>query len=248
MSGSTRRRKSTSVEPDGDWRPAVSTLIRWLLAADCHEYAQPLNRQVQSLLAIPPDSLLQAEAMEADALKPIRSWLNHIENEPPQCLKQVQRKELDRLCCQATAQVSHRLRQLASNARADDRATRKIEEMLLAHETTQADAAGPGYAPGKKRRQPTIYGDGKGNYRVGRGECVCVSEDEDTILQAFSECHTMDTAKLKERSGIVTSDASRIVRGLRKKYGGRFAPAIRTPGKKGRGGYHAVVKFPGKPA
>jgi hypothetical protein len=77
--------------------------------------------------------------MEADALKVIRSWLNHIDNEPPQCLTQDQRKELDRLCCQAAAQVNYRLRQLATNARAADRATRKIEGMLPAGAWSQRE-------------------------------------------------------------------------------------------------------------
>jgi hypothetical protein len=92
-------------------------------------------------------------------------------------------------------------------------------------------------------RKLIIYGDGNGSYRVGKSRFVHVNANEDSILQAFSGCHTMDGAKLKEESNIRDSDPSRILRGLRTKYSGLFARAIRCPGRKGQGGYHAVVKF-----
>jgi hypothetical protein len=100
-----------------------------------------------------------------------------------------------------------------------------------------------GQRPRAARRDLTIYGDGKGSYRVGGSRFYCVSAEEDAILQAFSCYPSMDSKKLRQASQIMDRDATRVLRGLREKYEGAFAKAIRTPGKKGRGGYHADVKF-----
>jgi hypothetical protein len=119
-----------------------------------------------------------------------------------------------------------------------------IDVRVVADERTAPPMQGTGRAA--DRRGPpdlTIYGDGQGGYRVGASEPVCVSKEEDMILQAFSAYPTMDTAKLKAKSKMRDADVSRVVRGLREKYGGLFKPAIRCPVKKGQGGYHAVVKF-----
>jgi hypothetical protein len=105
----------------------------------------------------------------------------------------------------------------------------------------------PGAGWGRNKPQPppdlTIYGEGQRSYRVGSSRPVCVTEEEDSILQAFSGYPTMGTPELTAKSKLKHADPSRVLRGLRQKYDGLFAAAIRCPGKKGRGGYHAVVKF-----
>ena len=54
----------------------------------------------------------------------------------------------------------------------------------------------------------------------------------------------MDTADLQTASGV--SNVARVVGGLVKRHGGRFAPAITRPGGKGRGGYFVRVTPAGR--
>jgi hypothetical protein len=79
---------------------------------------------------------------------------------------------------------------------------------------------------------------GRRQYRVGEHSPITVSQREDTILQAFlkpAPLATMDYRTLCDRSGY--EDAHRILKGLKTKYKGVFAPAIILPGGKGKGGY-----------
>jgi hypothetical protein len=66
-----------------------------------------------------------------------------------------------------------------------------------------------------------------------------LTEREDNVLQAFLGHTSMDLATLKELSG--EQDAARILKRLTRNYGGAFAPSIRLPGGKGKGGYSVQV-------
>jgi hypothetical protein len=52
----------------------------------------------------------------------------------------------------------------------------------------------------------------------------------------------MDLAELERLSHVDAQEVKPVMDGLRKKYGGRFAPSIRLAGKKGDGGYFIHVK------
>jgi hypothetical protein len=87
----------------------------------------------------------------------------------------------------------------------------------------------------------TILALGERVYQIGDSDLFHLTDNEDSILQAFLEQGpgTMDQPTLDNRSGI--TDAAKILRKLQKRYGGIFAPAITCPGRKGRGGYHVRI-------
>jgi hypothetical protein len=68
-----------------------------------------------------------------------------------------------------------------------------------------------------------------------------VTEREDTVLATFLEHGAMNRPSLGSRSGY-GEKALTVLRGLRTKYDGAFAPHIRFPGGKGKGGYHVSVR------
>jgi hypothetical protein len=70
-----------------------------------------------------------------------------------------------------------------------------------------------------------------------------VTPEEDNLLQTFLQSRkAMETRDVTDKSGV--TNASRVIRRLRKGYGGMFADAIRTPagGKKGAGGSFISVR------
>src|SRR5262249_52134326 len=77
-----------------------------------------------------------------------------------------------------------------------------------------------------------------GNRQYASSGCTSpqtLTEREDSVLQAFLGRTSMDLATLKELSG--EQEAARILKRLTRNYGGAFAPSIRLPGRKGKGGY-----------
>lgn len=70
---------------------------------------------------------------------------------------------------------------------------------------------------------------------------VMVTPLEDLVLQAFIKQPAMDSKDLI-RFAAGSRTAPRVLAELTTKYGGIFAPAIRLPGGKGRGGYRVNVR------
>lgn len=89
----------------------------------------------------------------------------------------------------------------------------------------------------------TIYYLGGTTYRVEGHDPVVVTDREHFVLQAFLEDGTgaVSSRRLSELTRLEQTDVIKILKGLRKKYGGMFAAAISLPGGKGRGGYRARV-------
>jgi hypothetical protein len=67
-----------------------------------------------------------------------------------------------------------------------------------------------------------------------------LTEKESNVLQAFIGCPSRSTGTLKSRSG--EDNPARVLRDLRAKYDGCFAPAVHLPGQKGKGGYRVRVE------
>jgi hypothetical protein len=81
---------------------------------------------------------------------------------------------------------------------------------------------------------------GPGTYLApGEAFAVVVSEAEDCVLQSFFRRPAMTLRELVSVSGV--SDPAKVLARLVGRYGGSFAPAIRRPGRKGRGGYCVLV-------
>jgi hypothetical protein len=91
-----------------------------------------------------------------------------------------------------------------------------------------------------QRPRPTILYLGEKAYSIGDSGAITVTDSEHAILQEFIAVPGMDTESLQTKSG--NDRAPRILRGLATKYGSAFAPAIRLPGGKGKGGYHVSIQ------
>jgi hypothetical protein len=100
-------------------------------------------------------------------------------------------------------------------------------------EATHAAAKGGG-----TEDDPTILAVGECVYRVGRGRPYKLTDEEDTVLQAFLECSVMDFPTLVRISGVERPD--RILKGIKSKYP-EFSPAIDLAKGKGKGGYHVRI-------
>lgn len=72
------------------------------------------------------------------------------------------------------------------------------------------------------------------------GAPVSVTEEEHKVLQAFVLNQTSMTRSELEAAANITN-APRVLTQLEERYGGIFAPAIRRPGRKGKGGYYVRV-------
>jgi hypothetical protein len=81
---------------------------------------------------------------------------------------------------------------------------------------------------------------GEREYRIGDAEPITVSDNEDSVLQAFLRQASMDGPALVENAGF--ERAPKVLRDLKVNYDGIFGPAIRMPGKKGKGGYHVAIR------
>jgi hypothetical protein len=116
-----------------------------------------------------------------------------------------------------------------------ERAVDGLEDLLNRYATAIRAGSPSGADP-----PAVIISLGGRQYQVGNGLPIIVTDNEDTLLQAFGKQPTMDDAALRARSGL--DSPAKVLRDLRGKYNAAFATAIRTPGRKGGGGYHAVVK------
>lgn len=106
---------------------------------------------------------------------------------------------------------------------------------LLRDWATDMEAAE--HSPSSDR--PTIIHLGQKLYKISRSEPIVVTDVEDAVLQAFIKNPGMDNAQLVEKSGY--PNAANILRAFVKKHNGIFAPAIRLPGGKGKGGYSVAI-------
>lgn len=112
----------------------------------------------------------------------------------------------------------------------------------------QRSGAGSDRAPGPSAvelRNIRYHGNKSYSVEGGSRDPVTVTYEEDKVLQAFMESsNSMGRAELENRA--VIGNAPRAMKLLAERYGGRFATAIRRPGRKGVGGYFArVVPFLG---
>lgn len=122
-----------------------------------------------------------------------------------------------------------------------------IRRAALSAPTAGQAAAEAKQGEGEKPGAATIIAVGNRQYRIGSSSPVVVSENEDNVLQAFIEQASLDLPELAERSGV--DRPARVLSDLASKYGGAFAPAIRRPGGKGKGGYFVNIQAAGsKPA
>jgi hypothetical protein len=80
----------------------------------------------------------------------------------------------------------------------------------------------------------------------GGGFSVAVDDAEDDVLTAFIERPAMRLPALVDATG--HEHAHKILARLTWKYDGRFAPAIRLPGGKGRGGYSVLIREDAPPS
>jgi len=94
-----------------------------------------------------------------------------------------------------------------------------------------------------------ILSHGERQYSIGDHDPILLTEPEDTVLQAYllerppgsKPPEAMDKPTLCDHSGL--DHAPRVLRNLRQKYDGRFAPAIQTPeGRKAAGGYRVRIR------
>lgn len=77
-------------------------------------------------------------------------------------------------------------------------------------------------------------------YQVGHHRRAKLTENEDSVLQAFLEKPTMDKQELIDTAGF--DSAPRVLQRLCKKHNSMFAPAITLPGTRGNGGYHVEIR------
>jgi hypothetical protein len=68
---------------------------------------------------------------------------------------------------------------------------------------------------------------------------LAVTDAEDLVLRAFLRRPAMELPDLIDQTGM--GHAGRVLARLLKKYDGAFAPAIRMPGGRGKGGYAVLV-------
>jgi len=94
---------------------------------------------------------------------------------------------------------------------------------------------------GKATPTPFITHVGGRSYATTAHDSVEVTEEEHKVLQAFAKTRRAMTQGEIEDEADVTN-VSRIVRRLVTAYSGRFATAVRRPGRKGKGGYLIHVR------
>jgi hypothetical protein len=87
---------------------------------------------------------------------------------------------------------------------------------------------------------PAIVRVADGCYQpAGAAFPLAVTDAEDLVLRAFLRRPAMDLGELIDQTGL--EHAGRVLARLAAKYDGAFAPAIRRPGRRGRGGYAVLV-------
>jgi hypothetical protein len=99
-------------------------------------------------------------------------------------------------------------------------------------------------APTPRPQRNVVLSLGARQYRIGKCRPLAVTPTEDAVLQAFLDSPAMNDPTLKAKTK--QDEPGKVLRRLRTKYDGIFAPAIDTPGGNGKGGYH--VRITSKPA
>jgi hypothetical protein len=94
--------------------------------------------------------------------------------------------------------------------------------------------------PAAVKERDTIMSHGNEIYSINDSEPLKVLPTEDAVLTAFLTQSAMDKDELDRRSGY--TDARKILKNLKVRYNGRFAPAISFPGSRGRGGYRVKIR------
>jgi hypothetical protein len=84
---------------------------------------------------------------------------------------------------------------------------------------------------------------GPATYSVTGHSPLKVTALEDQVLRAFLASPELDPVALKARSGVARP--ANVLTRLRKKYGGIFAPAIVTPGRRRGGLYQVTIRTAG---
>jgi hypothetical protein len=109
-------------------------------------------------------------------------------------------------------------------------------------EAASAARQGPGLvAPGDAGR--AILCHGPATYSVPGHSPLRVTALEDQVLRAFMATPELDPVALKARSGVARP--ADVLTRLRKKYGGIFARAIVTPGRRRGGSYQVTIRTAG---
>jgi len=103
----------------------------------------------------------------------------------------------------------------------------------------------PASDPGLGRSGPdgaglAILFHGPSTYSVLGHSPLTVTAVEDQVLRAFLAAPELDPVALKQRSGVARP--ADVLTRLRKKYGGIFAPAIVTPGRRRGGRYQVTIR------
>ncbi len=108
----------------GGWLTPVWSLVRWLHANSCSEYASRLERETRSVSIDSPSGVEQA------GLVAVREELAVLLNSRPEHLTPQQYEQLSGLRRRATEAVQHRLSELADNADARVAATTSVAALL----------------------------------------------------------------------------------------------------------------------
>jgi hypothetical protein len=86
-----------------------------------------------------------------------------------------------------------------------------------------------------------IYKHGACVYSVDDGPPKKVSSTEDELLTKFIGCPAHSESTL--RTDVSVSNIAQAFKRLRQRYGRYFEKAVRVPGGKSKGGYHAIVQM-----
>jgi hypothetical protein len=161
-------------------------------------------------------------------------------------LSEDRRARLKAYLCEAITSTLDRLRELPNVLRREERATRKVARKLQEMAEREASKGQPGQADATRPtapdppRAPTIWFHAERQYSIDRVTPLKVSEEFDSILQAFLESQAaMETSDIEINAGV--TNASRAMQALAAWNQGIFKPAVRIPSGKAKGGYFIRV-------
>jgi len=102
-------------------------------------------------------------------------------------------------------------------------------------------AATLAYVAGRlPRPDAVIISHGDGCYSIGSYQPIKLTCREDDLLEAILQAGgTMNKQQLVAVAGV---EGTTRLKAIATKYGGRFAPAIFRPGRKGAGGYRVAIR------
>jgi hypothetical protein len=104
-------------------------------------------------------------------------------------------------------------------------------------------------AAGPKPAAPAadcIISHGNMQYSIAGGPPIVVSENDDTLLQAFLEQPAMNKPQLGEKTGLGDVEAVKVINKLPSRYNGMFASAITLPKGRNKGGYRVKIQHAAK--